>query len=151
QLLDALAADFRARYDTDGLYATQAYAGVTELLRTHVNAGKRLHLATNKRQRPTLLLLEHFGWRTWFSSIYCVDSRTPPYPSKGDMLKALLHEQNLDAAACSYVGDTRHDEQAAADAGIAFVAGGWGYGGGEQAVSSAARILAAPHELLQLL
>ncbi|MDY6982134.1 MAG: HAD hydrolase-like protein [Pseudomonadota bacterium] len=151
RLLDVLAADFRARYDSDGVYATQAYAGVSELLRMQVNAGKRLHLATNKRQRPTLLLLEHFGWRTWFTSIYCIDGREPVYPSKGEMLKVLLQEQGLAASACVYVGDTHHDELAAAQAGIAFVAAGWGYGVGEQAVSDAARVLGSPQELLQVL
>lgn len=150
ELIETLAAEFRARYDTEGLYATAAYPGIAELLRTHVNAGRQLHLATNKRQRPTLLLLEHFGWRLWFTSIYCVDSRTPPYPSKGEMLKVLLREQGLAAEECVYVGDTRHDELAAAEAGIAFVAAGWGYGVGEQAVSGSVRVLGAVGEMLQI-
>lgn len=151
ELIETLAAEFRSRYDTEGLYATAAYPGVAELLRTYVNAGTRLHLATNKRQRPTLLLLEHFGWRQWFTSIYCTDSRSPPYASKGEMLQVLLREQGLEAAACVYVGDTRHDEEAAAEAGLGFIAAGWGYGVGVQAVSDEARVLAAPQELLQVL
>lgn len=150
ELIDKLAAEFRARYDTEGLYATTAYPGIAELLRTHVNAGRRLYLATNKRQRPTLLLLDHFGWRQWFTAIYCIDSRTPPYPSKGEMLRVLVREQGLDTAACVYVGDTCHDEAAAAEAGLGFVAVGWGYGVGEQAVSAGVRVLSAPGELLDL-
>jgi phosphoglycolate phosphatase len=146
--LEVLAAEFRKRYDTDGLYATAFYPGIPELLQAQLAAGRRLHLATNKRQKPTLLLLEHFGWLPWFTSIYCVDSRVPPFPSKGEMLRVQLREQQLDAADCVYVGDTRHDEVAAAEAGIAFVAAGWGYGSGAQAVSAGARMLAAPADLV---
>jgi phosphoglycolate phosphatase len=150
-ILDDLASEFRSRYDTNGLFATEAYAGIPQVLRTQVNAGKRLHLATNKRERPTLLLLNHLGWKPWFTSVYCIDSRSPPFPSKGEMLRAQLREQGLEASSCLYVGDTRHDEIAAAEAGISFVAAGWGYGIGDQAVSPDARILSSPVELAVLL
>lgn len=145
--LEHIAAEFRTRYDTEGLYATVPYPGVHELLEQQAQAGRQLHLATNKREHPTLLLLEHFGWRSWFRSVYCVDSRMPAFPSKGEMLRVQLQEQGLRAADCLYAGDTRHDEVAAAEAGIPFVAVGWGYGVGAQAVSAGARVLASPREL----
>ncbi len=150
-VLEALAADFRSRYDTEGLYATQPYEGARELLRRQAAAGGRLHLATNKRQRPTLLLLDHFGWAAWFSSVYCVDSREPPFAGKGEMLLTQLQEQGLQASSCLYIGDTRHDEEAAAEAGIRFVAVGWGYGSGGQAVSRGANVLKTPEELMTAL
>jgi phosphoglycolate phosphatase len=146
-ILAQLAADFRERYDSEGLYATQPYAGVAEMLRQQLDRGGQLHLATNKRERPTLLLLEHFGWRNWFTSVYCVDSRDPPFPNKGEMLLMQLREQGLAASHCFYVGDTRHDEEAAAHAGIPFVAVAWGYGVGKQAVSKGVRMVGAPSEI----
>lgn len=151
QVLEALAGDFRARYDSEGLYATQAYAGIAEALGRLVASGRRLYLATNKRLRPTGLLVEHFGWAPWFTAVYCVDSRTPPFPRKGDMLLALLKDRQLDAGQCVYVGDTRHDQQAAAQAGLRFVAAGWGYGVGEQAFDSVSNILRAPTGLISLI
>jgi phosphoglycolate phosphatase len=146
--LEVLAAEFRMRYDTEGLYATVFYAGIPEALQAQLDAGRQLHLATNKREKPTLLLLEHFGWKPWFTSVYCVDSRSPPFPSKGEMLRVQLQEQHLNATDCLYVGDTHHDEVAAADAGIPFVAAGWGYGTGTQAVTATARVLASPADLV---
>lgn len=147
--LEALAADFRQRYDSDGLYATQTYPGIPELLRELESAGLHLHLATNKRLRPTRLLLEHFGWLAWFDSVYCVDSRTPAFPDKGEMLLALLDDLALAARQCVYVGDTRHDQQAAAHADIPFVAVGWGYGVGAQAFGPGVAPIHSPQDLLQ--
>ncbi len=149
KMLEALAGDFRNRYDSEGIYATQAYADVATVLQQLQSSGSRLHLATNKRLRPTLLLLEHFGWTPWFKSVYCVDSRTPPYPSKGEMLLAQLQEQKLVAGDTIYIGDTAHDEKAAAHAGLRFLVAGWGYGVGEQAVSARSRVLHSARELLK--
>ena len=63
---------------------------------------------------------------------------------------ATLAEQGLVAAECLYIGDTSHDEQAAAAAGVRFVAVAWGYGVGAQQVSESARLLIAPTQLLTL-
>ncbi len=149
KLLEELAGDFRSRYDSEGIYSTEAYADIPAALRQLQSAGSRLHLATNKRQRPTLLLLEHFGWAPWFTSVYCVDSRTPPYPSKGEMLLAQLKEQKLVPGDTIYIGDTAHDEKAAAQAGLRFLVAAWGYGVGEQAVSARAPVLHSARDLLK--
>ena len=148
QLLERMAGAFRESYDAHGIHATETYADIPEVLQRLLADGRELHLATNKRQRPTLLLLKHFGWEAWFKSVYCVDSRAPPYPGKGDMLLAQLQEQELVADETIYIGDTAHDETAAARAGLRFLAAGWGYGVGEQAVSAGARILLSARELL---
>jgi phosphoglycolate phosphatase len=148
--LEALAADFRTRYDTDGIYATAAYAGIAEVLRQIVASGRRLVLATNKRLKPTRLLLEHFAWLPWFDAVYCVDSRTPPFPHKGDMLLTLLDDMQLTPDNCVYIGDTSHDRQAAAHAGLRFVAVGWGYGVGDQAVGAGISVLHSPMQMLDL-
>lgn len=148
--LETLAADFRARYDSEGIYATAAYPGIAETLRQIVASGRHLALATNKRLKPTRLLLEHFGWLSWFDAVYCADSRTPPFAHKGEMLLTLLHDMNLLPEQCIYVGDTNHDRQAAAHANLAFAAVGWGYGVGEQAVGAGIFVLDSPGQLLDL-
>ena len=149
-LLAALAADFRARYDGEGVFATEMYPGTTEALQALTASGKHLFLATNKRLRPTRLLLDHFRWTPWFDAVYCTDSRTPSFAHKGEMLLTLLHDVNVAVTDCLYVGDTRHDQQAAAYAGIRFVAVGWGYGVGEQACSVEVPVLTHPRDLLDL-
>ena len=72
------------------------------------------------------------------------------YASKGDMLLTQLHERKLDPGHTIYVGDTGHDEKAAAHAGLPFIAAGWGYGIGEQAVSKAARLIQSAPDLLNV-
>ena len=64
------------------------------------------------------------------------------------MLQNQLQELKLDPNDAIYVGDTGHDEKAAADAGLSFIAAGWGYGVGEQAVSTSARLLQSVEDLL---
>jgi len=148
--LEKLAADFRVRYDGEGVYATAAYPGIADALRQAVQSGKRLILATNKRLKPTRVLLEHFGWASWFDAVYCADSRTPPFPHTGEMLRELLDDLNLAPSQCVYIGDTNHDKQAAEYAGLRFVAVGWGYGVGEQAGGGGSRAPVGPGELLGL-
>ncbi len=146
-LIAQLTAEFKAHYDDEGLYATELYPGVSEALRGLFGAGQRLYLATNKRERPTLLLLEHFRLRELFTAVYCLDSRTPPFADKGSMLRQLLVDQALGTGSSVYIGDTSHDEAAAAEAGLPFVAVSWGYGVGEQRVSTRARRVADLAEL----
>jgi phosphoglycolate phosphatase len=138
-LIAQLAAEFKAHYDAEGLYATALYPGVSEALHGLFGAGQRLYLATNKRERPTLLLLEHFRLRELFTAVYCLDSRTPAFADKGSMLRQLLADQALGTGNSVYLGDTSHDEAAAAAASLPFVAVNWGYGVGAQRVSASAR------------
>lgn len=135
-LLEALAHSFKQVYDSEGIEATLLYPGIAPLLQQLQSSGCRLWLATNKRQRPTELLLDKFGLRPLFSSVYCLDTRQPPYADKTRMLIELLGEQGIKAADAVYVGDTCHDERAAAGAGLAFIGVAWGYGSGEQRLSS---------------
>ncbi|MFZ9583827.1 MAG: HAD family hydrolase [Pseudohongiellaceae bacterium] len=146
-LIAQLTAEFKAHYDAEGLYATTLYPGVAEALHGLFGAGQRLYLATNKRERPTLLLLEHFCLRELFTAVYCLDSRTPAFADKGSMLRQLLADQALGTGNSVYLGDTSHDEAAAAEAGLPFVAVTWGYGVGAQRVSAGARRVADLAEL----
>jgi len=123
----AMAATFVEHYDLSGYRQTQVFAGVDALLRDLKAGGLRLHIATNKRQTPTQLILSHLGWRELFSTVYASDSRTPPFASKGEMLVALLSEKNMKPATVVYVGD-RHDDLSAAQANnLGFIAAAWGY------------------------
>jgi phosphoglycolate phosphatase len=150
ELLEKLATDFRLLYDTKGLLATQAFPGVRETLQKLVASARHVSIATNKRRKPTQLLLKHLRWLPWFDAVYCVDSRDPPFPHKGEMLEHLMADLGLEPMECLYIGDTRHDEEAAAFARIPFVAVQWGYGIGGQAFGGDVRVLRRPEELLGL-
>jgi phosphoglycolate phosphatase len=149
-VLEALVADFRAIYDGEGVMVTKPYPGIVDVIAALAARGCGLHLATNKREKPTLLLLDHLGLTPHFKSVYCLDSRNPGFANKGAMLQIQLVEQALVAADCLYIGDTNHDEQAAAAAGLPFVAVAWGYGVDAQQVSAVARQINTPTQLLTL-
>ncbi len=89
-LLERLAAAFKAGYDTSGYRATQAYAGVGEMLRELRAGGQRLSIATNKRILPTRLILDHLGWRDLFEAVYALDLFEPRLPHKAAMVGRLL-------------------------------------------------------------
>lgn len=123
----AMAAIFVEHYDRSGYRQTQVFEGIEAMLRDLKAAGLRLHIATNKRLRPTQLILSHLGWRELFSTVYAYDLRTPPFVSKSEMLGTLLSEKHITPATAVYVGD-RHDDLSAAQANdLGFIAAAWGY------------------------
>lgn len=127
-LIQTLEDDFKETYDHHGLYTTKPYPGIDDLLQALHSAGKKLYIATNKRQRPTLRLIEHLGWTTLFEAIICTDSKTPKFPNKDAMLEALMKEQAINKNHSIYIGDTPADGHASDSNGIKFVAAIWGYG-----------------------
>jgi phosphoglycolate phosphatase len=127
-VLNALAASFKAHYDTEGYKASVVYPGVDEALRTLHQQGHLLHIATNKRLLPTQRILKHLGWDELFASVYASDAVTPTYPDKTAMLRALISEQNVKTHQAIYVGDKPEDGLAAYANGLRFVAVNWGYG-----------------------
>lgn len=128
KLLQTLAAAFKDRYDSEGLRSTTPYPGIPDTLRQLHARGMKLHLATNKRSRPTLAILAMLGWHELFLSVTCQDSVTPGYAHKTLMLEHQLAEQGIDPSGAVYIGDTREDGSAAAANGLHFIAVDWGYG-----------------------
>lgn len=119
--------DFKLHYDLGGYKETVIFPGVDAMLRELHGLGLRLHIATNKRLRPTELILSHFGWREFFSAVYASDSRTPTFAGKGEMLSELLRDEHIAPSAAVYIGD-RQDDRAAAEANdLGFIAAAWGY------------------------
>jgi phosphoglycolate phosphatase-like HAD superfamily hydrolase len=59
----------------------------------------------------------------------------------------LLQNESLTPQQTLYIGDTCHDEVAAAQAGMPFMAVAWGYGAGVQLVSAKAQTVHAPSAL----
>lgn len=118
---------FKQHYDLGGYKETVIFPGVHAMLRKLHGVGLRLHIATNKRLRPTELILAHFGWNIFFSAIYASDSRTPPFTGKDEMLSELLRDERIAPSAAVYIGD-RHDDRVAAEANdLGFIAAAWGY------------------------
>ena len=125
--LEAMIEDFKQHYDGSGYRATTVFAGVDQMLQELTSEGFRLHIATNKRDRPTRLILHHLGWSSLFCAVYASDSRQPLFGSKAEMLSALLKSENISTSGAVYVGDRSDDWVAATENALEFIAATWGY------------------------
>jgi phosphoglycolate phosphatase len=100
------------------------YDGVRELLCDLHGRGRRLAVATGKARRGLERALDATGLRAWFEATRCADEGfAKPHP---DMLLMLLDMTGVEPARAVMVGDTTHDLELAANAGIDAVAVSYG-------------------------
>jgi HAD superfamily hydrolase (TIGR01549 family) len=103
--------DYLAAYDED---LAQPFAGAATLV-SHLD---RWALCSNKHPRPGWAELERLGWHpdvALFSDAFDGPKQLGP------VLRAL----DLSATEVVFVGDTGHDRECAAAAGVTFVLAGW--------------------------
>lgn len=126
--LDRLAAAFKAHYDTEGYKHTRVFPNIPEMLAKLSTMQLSLFIATNKRNIPTRLILEHLGWTSYFTGIYALDSLIFPSAQKSDLLKHMTEEYSMNPGNTLYVGDRKEDGIAAARNHLKFAFAAWGYG-----------------------
>jgi phosphoglycolate phosphatase len=103
------------------------FFGISELLQAFAVSGIDLHIATNKRLTPTILILEHLGWRPYFKSVYALDSSSPTFANKAAMLSFLLSAEKISQNSAIYVGDRVEDNESAIENNLKFYGAAWGY------------------------
>lgn len=109
-----------------------------------------LYIATNKRQHPTHLILEHLSWNSFFRNAYALDGVTPAHSSKAAMLGHLLHVEGIDPTQAFYIGDKQEDGYAADQNNLKFFAACWGYGAlTTDEMRPGWELLRSPSELLE--
>ena len=123
QRADRFIAEFRERYDTSDYPETHPYPGIDALLRRAAHRGKKLFIATNKRYRPTVRLLEKFGWTELFTEVFAVDRFAEGPMSKVEMLR----HGSVTPQTAVMIGDSASDIFAGKEAGFSTVAVSWGY------------------------
>ena len=100
------------------------YEGVVEMLTDLHGAGRRLAVATGKARRGLERALDATGLRRWFEATRCADEGfAKPHPG---MLLMLLDITGVDPKRALMVGDTTHDLELAANAGVDAVAVSYG-------------------------
>ena len=114
EFVDCYRRHFLARQDRMRLFE-----GVRELL-AELSASRRLAIATGKSRRGLDRALDADGLRRYFVASRCADETNPkPHPA---MLLELMEQLSVDKAGTLMVGDTSHDLQMAAAAGVDAVA-----------------------------
>ena len=96
------------------------FGGVREMIADLRGSGRRLAVATGKARRGLDRALEATGLRAEFEATRCADEGfAKPHPG---MLLMLLDLTGVDPARALMVGDTTHDLELAANAGVDAVA-----------------------------
>ena len=100
------------------------YEGVREMLAELHGRGAKLAVATGKARRGLERALDATGLRRWFEATRCADEGfAKPHP---DMLLVLLDAIGVEPARTVMIGDTTHDLELAANAGVDAVAVSYG-------------------------
>jgi phosphoglycolate phosphatase len=100
------------------------FCGVREMLADLHGRGRRLAVATGKARRGLERALEATGLGPWFEATRCADEGfAKPHPG---MLLMLLEMTGVDPGRAVMVGDTTHDLELAANAGVDAVAVSYG-------------------------
>jgi phosphoglycolate phosphatase len=101
-------------------HEAQLYTGVAEMLSDLHGRGIRMAVATGKARRGLERALDASGLRRWFDTTRCADEGfAKPHP---DMLHVILECTGVEPGDALMVGDTIHDLDLAANAGVEAVA-----------------------------
>lgn len=119
---------YRERFAEVGLFENLLFEGVPQLLEDLKSQGYRLFLATSKPEVFAREILQHFKIDSFFdfaAGAALDESR----PTKGDVIRYLMHEASLTKAQdCLMIGDREHDVHGAQSCQMQSVGVLYGFG-----------------------
>ncbi|MGK9232463.1 HAD hydrolase-like protein [Inquilinus limosus] len=141
RVIEAVAA-YRADYGQNGLYNSFPYSGVTQALTEIRQSDARLYLATSKRTKFALRILEHLNLAPLFDGIYgSEDGGALDY--KPELISHIIERHALVPSHCVMVGDRRYDVSGAHANRMRALGVLWGYGTRDELESAGADDLVA--------
>ena len=144
---EQLVTDFRERYVPIGVYESQPFPGIGELLDALRRAGKKVGLATSKPQQMAELLLERSGLKGCFDAIIGSGSGINNDAKWQIVLRAMetcgtVREESV------LVGDTKYDVEGTKKCAIPCVGVSWGYAAPGELEAAGADAIAKDMEAL---
>ncbi len=128
---------FRERYESGGMFETNVYPGIVEMLVRLRERGAKVFVATSKPTAYSVRILEHCGLAPHFASIHgCEMDGTRA--NKKDLIAHILAAESLDPSVTVMVGDRAQDIVGARANDIASVGTLWGYGSQEELIAAGA-------------
>jgi phosphoglycolate phosphatase len=124
--LDARLRRFLAYYEANIAEHSRPFEGVEVALARLIERGARLSVCTNKTQALSERLLGALGLDTLFSAIVGADVIPRRKPDAGHVHAAIIRAGGS-ASRAIMIGDSRTDERAARNAGLAFIFVPFGY------------------------
>ena len=119
---------FKQHYDTEGYKKSKLYDNVELVLEVLLKNKLNIFIATNKRVKPTKLILEYLSIGKYFNEIYCPDMDELKFKNKTDLISHILKTNSLLFNETIMIGDTIHDGLAAYENKLDFAFVEYGYG-----------------------
>lgn len=118
---------YREYYTTIGLFENSVYPGIEEMLENLKAKGKRMAVATSKKEELAFRILEHFGIAKYFEVIGG-DKREVGRDNKAKVIDYVLKTMEAKKEDVIMVGDRMFDIEGAHAIGIPCIAVEFGYG-----------------------
>ena len=118
---------FRERYSTIGLFENKVFPGIVELLEDLKAKGKRMAVATSKKEDLAVRILEHFDIAKYMEVIGG-DMREAGRDNKAKVIDYVLETMQATKDDVIMIGDRKFDINGAHAIGLPCIAVVWGYG-----------------------
>lgn len=129
EIINRFVVTFKQHYDSEGYKKSKLYDDVESVLDVLSKKNYNLFIATNKRVKPTKLILEHLSIGKYFNDIYCPDKLLDiKFTNKTELITHILKTNSLLLTETIMIGDTMHDGLAASENKIDFALVEYGYG-----------------------
>ena len=119
---------FKQHYDNEGYKKSMLYDDIESVLEVLLKNKLNIFIATNKRVKPTKLILEYLSLGKYFNDIYCPDILEEKFKNKTDLIAYILKTNLLQLSDTIMIGDTMHDGIAADENKLDFALVEYGYG-----------------------
>ena len=136
---------FRERYSTIGLFENKVFPGIVELLENLKAKGKRMAVATAKKEDLAVRILEHFDIAKYMEVIGG-DMREAGRDNKAKVIDYVLETMEATKDDVIMIGDRKFDIEGAHAIGIPCIAVEWGYGDRAEFEAHGADYIAATTE-----
>lgn len=120
--------EFKKNYDEFGYKKSILYNGVEEVLSFLKENELNVFIVTNKRSKPTKLILEYLSIGQYFSEVVCPDTYEVKFKNKTELIADLIQRKILNKSESLMIGDTIHDGEAANLNQLDFALAEYGYG-----------------------
>jgi phosphoglycolate phosphatase len=140
-------AAYRVDYSERGLFGSSIYPGVVEALEAMRRASARLFIATSKRRRFAVRIIENLGLIDVFEGVHGSED-DGSFDHKSALIAHVLARHKLTVERSVMVGDRKHDVAGAQANSVRSLGVLWGYGTRDELEAAGANaVIANPSEL----
>lgn len=138
---EKLVQKYRERYSDIGLYESELYNGIVELLIRLKSNGIKIGIASSKPEKYIVDLLEKFDIKKFFDEI-CGVSFNADCESKANIINRCVNGLGIERKDAIMVGDRFYDIDGAKDNNMDSIGVLWGFGNKFELIESGAKYIA---------